>query len=222
MRKINHPQVDKQHYSFTNYSSERRFISYYHQVKNILTLVNDYQAKKILIAGKGDGIVQKILEAYNNLFNLNLIIKTFDFAYDLKPDFLGDLVEIESIVSEKFDVILCCQVLEHIPLDEALSVLSQMKMIARFVIISIPYKAITIRGTLKLPLIKEFEFCIKIPIWDRKTGMVDDRHYWEIGFNISLKQFHNKIVGIGYDILSSYVLKKDGFKYFIVLGSRME
>ena len=222
MRKINNPQVDKEHYSFSNYSSERRYISYYHQINNMMQLINGHGAKKILIAGKGDGVVQKILEAYNELLNLDLTIKTFDFAQDLNPDFLGDLVEIEKIVAEKFDIILCCQVLEHIPLEEALSVLSQMKKIARFVIISVPYKAITVRGTLKIPLIKEFEYCIKIPIWDSKTGMVDDRHFWEIGFNISLKKLINKIRGLGYDILSSYVVKKDGFKYFFVLGSGID
>jgi hypothetical protein len=217
MRNINTPQVNKLHYSFTNYSSERRYLSYYHQVNNILLLVETRKASKILIAGKGDGIVQKILEAYNDLFDLKLVIKTFDFAKDLHPDILGDLVEIDKLVNEQYDIILCCQVLEHLPLEDSISVLSQMRGISKFVILSVPYKAITIRGTLKVPLIKEYEFCIKVPFWQNRNGMVDSRHYWEIGFNISLKKFIETLKKMGYSIISSYVLKKDGYKYFIVL-----
>lgn len=217
MRIINTPQVNNLHYSFSNYSSERRFLSYYHQVKNIMHLVNTNNASKILIVGKGDGVVQKILEAYNDLHNLHLVIKTFDFAMDLHPDILGDLVEIEKLIVDQFDVILCCQVLEHLPLKESLSVLNQMKKISKFIIVSVPYKAITVRGTLKLPIINEFEFCIKIPYWQTRKGMVDSRHYWEIGFNISLKKFKETLEQMSFKILSSYVLKKDGYKYFIVL-----
>jgi hypothetical protein len=94
-----------------------------------------------------------------------------------------------------------------------------MREISKFVIISVPYKSITIRGTLKIPLVKEFEFCIKIPFWQNRKGMVDSRHYWEIGFNISLKKFKETLIIMGYSIISSYVLKKDGYKYFIILES---
>jgi hypothetical protein len=219
MRKINTPQVDKEHYSFRNYSSERRFISYYHQVNNVMRFVEQNGAKTILIAGKGDGIVEKILQTYSDLLGLNLTITTFDFAEDLQPDIIGDLIELEKIITKKFDIILCCQVLEHIPLKESLDILSQMKRVSSFVIISVPYKAFTIRGTLKIPLLKEFEFCLKIPIWDNKSGMVDSRHYWEIGYSISLKGFIAALKSIGYTIVSSYVIKKDGFKCFFLLES---
>jgi hypothetical protein len=182
-----------------------------------LYLIETKKITKILIAGKGDGVVQKILEAYNDLYNLKLNITTFDFAEDLKPDILGDLIEIDKLVTEQYDVVLCCQVLEHLPLEESLSVLSRMRKFSKFVILSVPYKSITIRGTLKIPLVKEFEFCIKIPYWQNRKGMVDSRHYWEIGFNISLKEFKESLNNMGYNIISSYILKKDGYKYFIVL-----
>lgn len=217
MRPLNNPQVEKSHYTFDTYSSERRYLSYYHQVKNVMHYIDSENAKKILVAGKGDGVVPKILEAYSEMNKLDLEIKTYDFAKDLQPDFLGDLMQIDKIIKEKFDVIICCQVLEHIPLQEAISVLEKMHDISRAVVMSVPYKTITVRGTLKVPILKEFEFCVKIPIWKNKKGMVDSRHYWELGYSISLADFKMKLRSIGYTIKSSYVLKKDGFKYFFVL-----
>ncbi len=219
MRNVNSLQVNNLHYSFNNYSSERRYLSYYHQIKNIMFLVETKKATKILIAGKGDGVVQKILEAYDELFNLKLVVKTFDFAEDLHPDILGDLVEINNLITEKYDIILCCQVLEHLPFEESLLVLAHMQKLSRYVILSVPYKAITIRGTLKMPLLQEIEYCLKVPFWQNRKGMVDSRHYWELGFNVTLKKYKETIKKIGYCIISSHILKKDGYKYFFLLES---
>lgn len=181
--------------------------------------VEHENAKNILIAGKGDGIVQNILEAYSELFELNLSVRTFDIAEDLHPDILGDLVDIKKLVTTHIDIILCCQTLEHLPLKESLQVLDQMRDISKYVIISVPYKAITFRATIKLPFVNEFEVLIKIPIWKNKTGMVDSRHYWEIGYNISIKKFNEALIRLGYKIISAYVIKKDGYKQFFILES---
>lgn len=222
MRVFDHPQVEKTHYDFDFYSSERRFLSYYHQVKHVLHFVDKENARKILVAGKGDGVVPKILEAYSDLNNLDLCIKTYDIAKDLSPDYVGDLIHLESKVKEDVDVIVCCQVLEHLPLDEALLVLQQMNRISKFVIMSVPYKSFTIRGTLKIPFVKELEYCVKIPIWKNRKGMVDSRHYWELGYSISVRDFIRKLKSLNFTILSSYILKKDGFKYFIILKTSRE
>lgn len=218
-RAINKPQVSSLHYHFGNYSSERRFISYYHQVDNVLHFVEYSQVKRILIIGKGDGVIPKILEAYSILMNLDLTIHTFDFAEDLNPDYLGDLLELNKIVTEKYDLILCCQVLEHIPQNEALSVVSMMRNISRYVVLSLPYKGLTFGGTFKMPIFHEWEFCIKIPIFKSFGNMVDERHYWELGASISVSKYKKQITELGYKLLNSYTLKKHGFMYFLILES---
>lgn len=152
---------------------------------------------------------------------IDLVIHTFDIAQDLKPDYLGDLLELNEIIMDEYDLILCCQVLEHIPQDDALRVISMMKNTSRFLVLSLPYKALTLRGTLKAPVFPEFEFCIKIPIMRSFGDMVDERHYWELGASISVSKFRQQIKKLGYRILDSYILKKHGNIFFLILEARM-
>ena len=218
-RFLNQPQVTKTHYFFETYSSERRFISYYHQVKNVLNIVSKNNSRKILIVGKGDGVVQSILNTYSALLDLDLTIHTFDFAPDLNPDYLGDLLEIDQIISDNYDIILCCQVLEHIPQNEATQVVIKMGKIARHLVISLPYKALTLRGSLKGPILPEFVFCIKIPVVKSFGEMVDERHYWELGATISVRKYKRQLRELGLSILDAYILKKHGNIYFLILES---
>ncbi len=215
----NQLQVSKDHYFFETYSSERRYISYYHQVKQVLNLVAQHNLKKILITGKGDGVVPKILEAYSELLNLGLTIHTFDFAEYLRPSHLGELIDIDQIVAEKYDIIVSCQILEHIPLKEADQVLTKMKKVSRFVIMSVPYKAITVRGSFKMPVLPELVFCIKVPLIRSSGEMVDERHYWELGATISVKKYKERLKSFGYSILDSYMMKKHGNIYFFIIQS---
>lgn len=218
-RKKNTTQVDKSHYVFQAYSSERRYVSYYHQVGNVFEFISKNAAKKILIAGKGDGVVPKILEAYDELLGLDLTIHTYDFAADLKPHYLGDLANIGKTVTEKYDVVVCCQVLEHLPMIEAMDVVAQMRKLSRYVILSLPYKAITVRGSFKMPVLPELDFCLKVPVFKQSGSMVDDRHYWELGCSISVRNFKKEMTNLGYKVLKSYILKKHGNIYFVVLES---
>ncbi|MBM3138611.1 MAG: class I SAM-dependent methyltransferase [Chloroflexi bacterium] len=214
------PQVTKAHYSFQEYSSERKYINYYHQVKNASDLILHSQSKRILVAGKGDGVVPKILEAHNNIHSLGLTIHTFDFAQDLSPDYLGDLTEIDKVVSNDYDLVLCCQVLEHLPFEGALMAVAAMSRITRYLIISLPYKALTFRGSLKVPVLPEFEFCLRIPLVKRGEGMIDERHYWELGATLSVAKYRLHLRDSGFEIINSYIIKKYGANYFFILRSK--
>lgn len=218
-RELNSLQVDKSHYLFETYSSERRFTSYYHQVKHVLDIVAAYGGTRILVAGKGDGVVPKILEAYDELLELGLTIHTYDFAEDLRPTYLGDLMEIEKTITGKYDIIVCCQVLEHLPYEQAIAVLNSMSRIADHVVLSLPYKTLTFRGTLKIPVLPELEFCIKIPIIRNTKGMVDERHYWELGASISVAKFKKELKKLNYEVRQAYTIKKHGNIFFLILKS---
>ena len=101
-------QVDKEHYFSEKYLTKERFLSYYYQVKPILEL----KPKTILEIGKGNGIVS------NTLKQAGFKVTTADIAEDLKPDKICSIDELSKCFKENsFDLVLCCEVLEHLPFN---------------------------------------------------------------------------------------------------------
>lgn len=60
-------------------------------------------------------------------------VYTFDFNNALEPDFCGDVANITEVLPEDFkvDVILCCEVLEHLPYENFEPMLNQLNNIVR-------------------------------------------------------------------------------------------
>ena len=168
-------QVETSHYNFPNYVNQDRWDSYYQQIFE----ASKCKGKNILYIGTGDGIVVDILR------KIGKNVKTLDFDKNLKPDYVGSVTEIKKILGkDKFDVILCCQVLEHIPYSEFENIIKQLsECTQKRLIISLPncYRKarfyIDIKHTYKkLFLLKRHS---KEP-WDlKKDG--NGEHYWEIG-----------------------------------------
>ena len=103
-------QVKADHYDFSRYiRSTSRWDSYYYQLKYSL----ESDARDVLLIGPGDNIVPNLLRFYDK--NLT----TFDIAEDLNPDIVGDICELDTIVSDSsYDCIVCCEVCEHIPFEK--------------------------------------------------------------------------------------------------------
>lgn len=166
-------QVKSEHYSFNSYLPKDRWCSYWHQIDEVLKS----SPSKVLLIGKGDGIVGKIL---NDIYSIN--VRSFDYAEDLKPDYKGDIRCIESIIpkGEKFDTIICCQVLEHIHFEDFESVIASLYNITgKYFILSLPH----INWSFRI-LIRLFNKQIsKQLIFNRKNVRLcfDGQHYWEIG-----------------------------------------
>lgn len=162
-------QVDKSIYDFKKYVSKMRWMSYWHQMDEILNV----EAENILIIGDGDGLIRKML--------LDRIkVSTLDIDEEMKPDFLGSITDLDLICNIKFDIVLCCQVLEHIPFtlfEECLKKIS--KITSKKVIISLPQKYYRFQVGLYLwKNGKEIRY-----ICNRKNvkHAFDGEHYWEIG-----------------------------------------
>ena len=82
---------------FNKYVIRKRWMSYWHQVKEVL----DTQPKSVLLIGIGNGIIPAILK------EKGIQVYTFDNDESLSPDFCGDLRNIETILSGwRFDTIL--------------------------------------------------------------------------------------------------------------------
>lgn len=154
--------MPKHKYTFERYCSPKRWDTYYQQIK----YCRECGAKlNVLVIGPGDYIVPLILT------EMGYHVETF--GIEETADYVGDLRDIENIIKKDYDVIICCEVLEHIELDKAIEVIKYLKTRAQKRII------------------------ISVPIL---TYSVDKYHKWELGHGIDeegfTQFFHNPIVKI--------------------------
>lgn len=150
------------------YEDPQRWASYYEQVNSVLS----FQPKSCLEIGVGNGIVGAALKGQG----IELI--TLDIDPNLAPDHVAS-VESIPLPDNSVDIVLCAEVLEHLPYAQFEKCLSEISRVCRMgAVISLPHWGYTFRGIIDLPLLK-FRFAIKAP-WSTiiKEGGV---HYWEIG-----------------------------------------
>ena len=104
--KVMNIQVKKSHYFSSDYDSKERFISYWYQINEIITL----EPHNILEVGVGNGFLSCYLK------DRNYKVTTLDVDKKLKPDVVGSVLSM-TFSSYSFDVIACYEVLEHLPYD---------------------------------------------------------------------------------------------------------
>jgi hypothetical protein len=200
-------QVEKEHYDFDNYVSLPRWNSYWSQIAETMAL----KPQTVLIIGIGDNLVGEIL------LKRGIKVYTFDFDSTLKPDFVGDIRNIGTILNGKhFDVILCCQVLEHLPYDRFESILQKLKQITDNVIISLPYFPINFFLIVKLPLIGHMRIDINIHRFHKKLKF-NGEHYWEIGWKGYTKRKITKSIRKFFTITKCFVVPHNHYHMFFIL-----
>ena len=79
---------------------------YYFIIREVIKI----KPKSILEIGAGNEIVKNCLNKFVKDY------KTMDINPKLKPDILSDLREFKPELKEKFDCVICAEVLEHMPL----------------------------------------------------------------------------------------------------------
>ena len=181
-------QVQKTHYEFDKYVDPHRWNSYYYQLVEALNTTG----KEVLVIGVGDGIVSDLLSKFGKN------VMTFDFDKALSPDIVGSVTEIEQVLTKKYDVVLCCQVLEHIPFSDFESTVKQIaKCTTEKFILSLPNNSAKIQLRAKVPKIPDVNIqkLVRKPL--QREWSIDKQgfgeHYWEINAKgYSMK----KVIGI--------------------------
>src|SRR3989344_4306481 len=156
-------------YSFRKYIYPTRWMSYWYQIKEVL----DLESETVLEGGVGSELVADYLK------NQGIKITTVDIDEKLRPDIVGNVLNLP-FSDNLFDVILCTEVLEHLPFDKFEAALRELKRVSRkYVILSLPHFGHSIKFSFKIPFVKEKRLAIKLafPIKHRFDG----EHYWEIG-----------------------------------------
>jgi len=193
-------------YFSTNYDDEKRWMSYFHQVKEVLA----FRPESALVVGKGNGLVAQYLK----LNDVKVI--TLDIDESVKSDVIASVIKMPFKDSE-FDIVLCAQVLEHLPYTDFDKALIEIRRVAKSgAVISLPHFGPAMRFSFKLPLFPEIKFMIKLPY--PKKHIYKGEHYWEIGKRgYPLKKIKAEIKESGFSIEKDYIVFENPLHHFFVL-----
>ena len=201
-------QVTPDHYIDPSYDSKERFISYWHQINEVIAL----KPKKVLEIGIGNGFV------YNYLKEKGIKIKTLDIDKNLNPDAAGSVLGIP-FTDESFEVVVCCEVLEHLPYSEFSKALEEIHRVSRkHVVLSLPDVTTVYRINVELPRIRPIKRLIPHPFHRSPQHNFDGEHYWEIGkTDYLLKKIESDIEKSKFKILRTYRVFEFYYHRFFVL-----
>lgn len=203
-------------YSDRGYLTPRRWSSYALQIREVMLL----KPEKILEIGPGNHLVSSILN------KLGFQIKTLDLDTRLKPTYIGSITDEVLIkkLSGKFDLVLACQVFEHLKYEDFLQALRMLKRVAPKVVMSLPYTEVNSKFfqlSLKVPKLKKIAFTSKL-IFKPMKHEFNGEHYWEIGKkNYSLFMVKRDIKKCGWRIEKSFLNPDNPFHQFFILSCKL-
>jgi ubiquinone/menaquinone biosynthesis C-methylase UbiE len=164
-------QVDLSHYFNKSYDTKEPFISYWHQIHEIILL----KPKNVLEIGIGNGFVSKYLKERETE------VTTLDIDKRLNPNIIGSLLELP-FDNESFNIVTCYEVLEHLPYKDVSKALSEIYRVSNsHVILSIPDINRVYRLNVQIPKIGEIKRLIPFPSREKPIHNFNGEHYWKIG-----------------------------------------
>jgi hypothetical protein len=183
------PDVGRHKREWHRYYSEKRIFHQWTQVH----LLQDLPVSRVLEIGPHLGLVTAML------CNAGYDTVTLDIEECAEPDrhspkverIVGDVraLDAETLRARRFDAILCCEVLEHLPYETVDSVLDRLAAIgARTLVLSVPYMGDQLtfefyanrHGWRKYTSLKMFKWLRRFPAPADPTDW--EPHKWEIGY----------------------------------------
>jgi len=202
------PQTEPNHYFNEFYDSKERFISYWHQINEIIKL----EPGKVLEIGIGNGFVSKYLKERN----LNII--TLDIDKKLNPDMVGSVLNIP-FTDSSFDVVSCCELLEHLPYENFYKAVSEIFRVSKsYSVLSLPDKNRVCRLYIQIHKIVISKKLLPLPPISVPIHKFDGEHYWEIGkAGYPLSKITKDIQKAGFKIEKTYRIFENPYHRIFIL-----
>ena len=144
-------------------------------------------------------------------------VKTFDYDPDLNPDIIGDVREIDEIVTQKYDCILCCQVLEHLEWRFFEDIIRRLSLICNdTLILSLPQRQVNFRLKFDIPKI-HFKILMSVKLFLKKRFTFNGEHYWEVESKGYPKKAIRRIISKYFTIENEYVVFENPYHWFLRL-----
>lgn len=163
--------LKKEAYYSDGYFTMHQLCSFAHQINDIYK----FNAKSILEVGIGNGFVSTYMK------RAGFDVTTVDINYELEPDLCAPISELTSRLSgKKFDLVVCCEVLEHMPFSEFEDAIRVFRALGSKLYLTLPNHNIVIGfgGFIRIPYlgVKLSELMVEIP----RKRILDKEHFWEI------------------------------------------
>ncbi len=204
-------EVELSHYG-RKYDSKRRFLSYWHQIDEAFAL----NPASMLEIGIGNGFVAKYLRDHG------LLVTTLDIDERLGPDVVGSVTALP-FEEGSFELVMACEILEHIPYAEARKGLREIHRVSsRWGIISLPDATRAARVEFPIPKIGKFRKLFIIPkLFSPEHTITAHGHHWEIGKKgFPLKKVSGDIERSGFKIIRTYRVFENPYHRFFVLQKK--
>jgi hypothetical protein len=164
--------LDPAAYRSDRYLSLRQLCSLATQVHLITAL----HPGTVLEVGIGNGFTSTFLR------RLGIDVLTVDINPALCPDVTSSIAELPSNIAKRaFDVVVCCEVLEHIPFDQFEESLEIFRSYSRRLFLTLPsYSSwVGFSGFVRLPFV---DTLINIGAKVRRPkDLSAEAHFWELG-----------------------------------------
>ena len=190
------------------YDSKRRFVSYWHQIREIVLR----EPRRVLEVGIGSGFVSKYLRGQG------MAVTTIDIDASLKPDVIADIAKLP-FPDASYDVVTAYEVLEHMPYGRSLAGLCELSRVSsRWVAVSLPDATHAFRFACTLPRIGYVQRVLSLPIlWGRKAPYAKS-HTWEIGIQqYPLGRIISDMEKSGFELIKTYRVFENPYHRFFIL-----
>ena len=201
-------QVDANvHYKFANYITKGRWISFWHQIDEVVKL----NPKNVLEIGVGSRVFMLFLQ------HLNISFKSVDIDPLLRPDYVASVMKLP-IKDNLFDVVTCFQVLEHLPFDNFIPALREIARVSsKHVILSLPDAQCVWTYSIHVPKIQNVCFHLPRPQWSAPKSSVCKDHLWEINMKIApLKRIIKCIEDAKLALIKTYRVPENPYHRFFI------
>lgn len=190
------------------YDSKRRFASYWHQIREVITR----QPKRVLEVGVGNGFVSRYLRGHG------VELATVDIDAVLRPDTVADISRLP-FPDASHNVVTAYEVLEHMPYEKSLQGFRElMRVSSEWVILSLPDATHAFRFALTIPCFGYMQKVISAPFLLPPQKPYAKSHEWEIGIkHYPLKRVEADIKKTGLELVKTYRVYENPYHRFFVL-----
>ncbi|MCD6400324.1 MAG: class I SAM-dependent methyltransferase [Anaerolineales bacterium] len=203
--------VDPAQYFRIEYDNKGRFISYWHQINEIMILSLD----PVLEIGIGNAFVA------NYLKQRGIDIATMDIDDRLGPDSVGSVLSIP-FSDGVFKVVACFEVLEHLPYEDFPKALCEIyRVLDEYALLSLPDSTRAHRMEIWIPKMGVFKRLIELPWIKGPKHVFDGEHHWEIGkCGYPLRKIIGDMEKAGFEVEKTFRVFEHSYHRFFKLKKK--